>query len=178
MNAISRVSVLGVVLVAGCGGKAVSLSGNELTDAGSAEEAAQDNEPTVFVLRMDDGLCLPQPLRLDARGQPPCRIVEVLATAGGESACVEFPGLTPPETHFEAQVRAAQNIYISHPVCQLAELPPDTWGGSSCATSSAAGWCYVVGPDSGTNCEQALRFSATAAPPAGAFALLACSAAF
>jgi hypothetical protein len=149
-------------------------------DGGVAEIAGGDGATSVedagafFVtaLLLTEGLCLPQKLPVVAPGQVDCQILYVLASG---DACAAHSGLSEASADLAASVRARDGLDSSKAICVLAQLPLTDWVCGSCATSSVAGWCYVIGSAAGT-CAQSLLASPTGAQPAGADALFACGA--
>jgi hypothetical protein len=177
MHAIQRVTA-GAIVAAACGGQTAGGSDGGATGAAEASAAldsgAHDSMPFFAPLRPDNYLCLPQPLPIDPSGEVRCRIVEMLPTAGDESACLAVPGLSMPDPSVVAEIRAAQSMDATYPICQLTQIPADAWAGASCVGAAQAGWCYVSGPAAGADCAQALRFSATGTPQPGARVLIGC----
>ncbi|HEY8038279.1 MAG TPA: hypothetical protein VIF15_00725 [Polyangiaceae bacterium] len=167
-------ATLAVALLA-CGGLAESSA--PAPEGGTVQDAATQDGPmathTAFltVIHAGGNACMPQSLPVDAQGQVPCSIFELPAGGGG---CDGAIGLSTADPGVAASVRSAAQASSSQTVCQLAQLPESAWVNGSCASSPEAGWCYVTGAAAGS-CPQALRFSATASPPAGSVVLLGCS---
>lgn len=152
---------------AACDGGAAQVAGGD--GATSAEDAG-----VFFVtgLVLGGGSCLPRTLPVVAPGQVDCQILYVL-TSG--DACAAHSGLSGASADSAASVRAKDGFDSSQSICVLAQLPLTDWTCGSCATSSVAGWCYVIAPAAGT-CPQSLLLSSGGAPPAGAEALFTCGA--
>ena len=183
-----------VVVVASCGTMSNALPGS--TDAAASDAPTGDiaapeaamcdaaagrvgtdgatgaGEATTYfidVLRLQNGLCLPQSLPVDGAGNAACQVF--LALASGDT-CAAHAGLSAVAADVAASIRSAEPVSASQPLCALAQLPAVC---GSCATSSKAGWCYLTGSAAG-NCRQTLVVSPSAAVPTGATALLGCGA--
>jgi hypothetical protein len=149
-------------------------------DGGVAEIAGGDGATSVedaggfFVtaLLLTAGTCLPQRLPVVAPGRVDCQILYVLASG---DACAAHAGLSEATADVAASVRARDALDSSKAICALAQLPLTDWTCGSCATSSVAGWCYVIGPAAGM-CAQSLLASPAGAMPASAEALFTCGA--
>lgn len=121
-------------------------------------------------LNLQGGLCLPELLPVEGPGQIHCQILYLLAA--GDS-CTSHSGLSAAGADVVAAVGAKEPVDSTQPICVLAQLPLAQWVCGSCASSSSAGWCYVIGPAAG-NCSQALVVSPSGGLPTAASALLAC----
>jgi len=168
------VGVLVAVSLTGCGGALA-------TDAqSSAGDAATPATPPL-VVEVAAGACLQQVLPTDASGMAQCSVIEALPSLGVEEECLGLPGLSVPDAQTLAAVRAETTLALgaTTPLCLVTQLPAlGPGGGATCATSSAAGWCYLTGEAAqlapGLYCGQSLAFSPDARPAAGATMLLMC----
>jgi hypothetical protein len=167
------------LILASCGDSGSRLS--EIADGSSVDASfgeasleagsmANGNGTTYFIegLNPGNGDCLPAPLPTNATGEVECSVFFLLAD--GDS-CAAYPGLSAPGPDVVASVRNSGPTG-SRPVCTVTHLPTSE---GSCAMSSQAGWCYLIGADAGT-CAQQVIFSPTAALPTGATLALGCGA--
>jgi hypothetical protein len=130
-------------------------------------------------LRLQNGLCLPQPLPTAAGGMAACQIFLLLAAeaadAGdaGEAAdagdTCAHPGLSAVDPGVASTVIAFEQAPAGSTVCSLAQLPA-----APCATSSQAGWCYLTGANAPKECLEGINVSKGVGLPSGATAVLAC----
>jgi hypothetical protein len=178
-----------LVFLAGCGGSSAPAptapSDGGLPDTGDATapspsdagaDASRDVPPAFLTLmRTGNDLCLPQTFVADpVTGAIPCRIFDFLP-AGDPSCANAGPGLSYPGPKTVGAVDAKEMWDAGQPLCELAQLPASAWGGPSCVSSAQPGFCYVSGAAAGNNCAQAIRFSSSGAPPAGAAVVFGCN---
>ena len=134
----------------------------------------------ITTLRLQNGLCLPQPLPTATGGMAACQIFFLLAAEeadagdGGEPAdagdtCASHPGLSTVDPGVASTVIAFEQAPEGSTVCSLAQLPA-----APCATSSQAGWCYLTGANAPKECLEGINVSKDAGLPSGATAVLAC----
>ena len=129
----------------------------------------------VSVLRANNDLCLPQPLKRGTDGEALCAVIAVLSTPGPSSACVGVPGLSPAPDSVAAAVQNAEpGVFVGFPMCVVAQIPVAGIASGTCEDVAEPGWCYVEGEATKSSCEQALRFSKSGEPPPGASVWLAC----
>jgi hypothetical protein len=144
------------------------------TDTGNDPLYGYRPAVAVIVDRLKNALanqCLPQPLQPDSAGNVPCLILEVLPD---NSPCSASAGLSAPDATIAAKYAKDNNIDTTKQrICQVNQLKPTDLVNGSCATSGAAGWCYVTGAAAGT-CPQAILFSPTGNPVNGATISLQC----
>ncbi len=153
-----------------------------VTDNAATDDPLYGYRPAVSAIvdRLKNALanqCLPQPLAVDAQGNVPCVILEVLPDA--TSTCDARRGLSDPPADVLAKFK--ESIRTGQPgdpwldtICQVKQLTGDDLVGGSCAQSTKAGWCYVTGAAAGT-CPQAILFSPTGSPVNGATISLQCT---
>ena len=61
------------------------------------------------------------------------------------------------------------------PVCELAQIAAAQYQVGTCAKlSSSAGWCYVLGSESGSTCDQRMDFTPSGTPVSGAQVTVQC----
>jgi hypothetical protein len=125
--------------------------------------------PSYATLRLENDLCFPNPLPIDA-GLVDCHVVVFVY---GATSCVSF-GLTTAsavDSTYLTDFSAANGVPLpSGDFCALDQLPAD-----ACLVDASAGWCYVPGgcePDAG--CAQSLCASNGYAPDGGVETWLVC----
>jgi hypothetical protein len=171
-------SCLVCLALVACGGQTASPGTPAPDDGGGAiaDGPGGADGPTLHThfltsLQGSGGGCLPMALLPDAQGLVACTVFELPAGGG---TCDASPGLWPVDAGTAATVRSRAQAPASQAVCALAQLPESAWVAGSCAASASAGWCYVAGAAAGGQCPQALRFSPSGTPAAGAVLLLGC----
>lgn len=153
-----------LLLVAACSSSSATSAPAPSSDATSSDVYAG--------LRLQNDLCLPEPLPTDGAGGVDCR---VLAMTTNGASCASIAGASPASSSDTAVIAAvvADAGAAMGTLCEIAQLP------GNCTASSASGWCYEA-HGCGTNataCDESLCASPslTAALPAGTHAYLACS---
>jgi hypothetical protein len=137
------------------------------SDAGVPAGGDAATTSFVTIVKLQDGLCLPQALPANANGAPACNVYFVLTDG---DTCAAHSGINAVDPQISARIRGAAGAPDAsvRAVCLLAQLA------APCTSAPVAGWCYESGATAPSGCAQSLGVSPTGSPPAGATAVLAC----
>jgi hypothetical protein len=202
-KAYPSIRELSIARALGDQGIVSSLCPIHVTDNAAMDDPLFGYRPavTTIVNRLKNALanqCLPNPLTPNPDGSVDCLILETLggtatdcrSTPTGadgpqcQAACTGATGLFYPsdaqypgvlKTFRQQQVAGATpgDNPLQHPVCAVTEILPKDFASGSCATVNNPGWCYVTGAAAGA-CPQAILFSPSGNPQAGATISLQC----
>ncbi len=185
MRLLFALAAVAVALLTACGSQC-----DESSSADASSNDATPNDAKVFdssrsdagtadggsgisyiVIRLNNDECLPFPLPTGSGGSANCRVMLVVAGAGGCTSAGLSAAPMEDVSAINAKLQSEGQPPLQGALCVLSQLAAD--GG--CTGNPSAGWCYVAGSCNPANtCKQDICTTAGVNVDGGRGAWLTC----